>query len=182
MTYVSTTNDDGVFALLVGKLAAGFEVGLVFEVAHGAADFDEDDVGVGFGGQLAEAELNFAGDVGNELHVAAEISALALFLQYGGEDLPVGGEIGGGEILVEEAFVGAQVHVGFHAVVEDEDFAVAVGVEGTAVDVVIAFHLDGGDAQALVLQELGQGGGEYPFAKAAHDGADDDDEFMVARA
>ena len=38
----------------------------------------------------------------------------------------------------------------------DEDFAVAVGVERPRIDVQVAFELDGGDGESLVLQELGQ--------------------------
>jgi hypothetical protein len=94
--------------------------------------------------------------VGNSLHIAAEIAAFALFLQHGRHDLAVGHEVGAGEVLVEQAFVGAQVHVGFNAVIEDEDFAMAIGVEGAGIDVVVAFHFDGGDFEAFVLKELGE--------------------------
>ena len=174
--------DRRVFALFVGQLAAGFEIGLVFEVAHGSADFDENHVGVGAWPPVRAAQLDFAGDMGNGLHVAAQVGAFALLFQHRRHDLAVGGEIGPAQVLVQQAFVGPQVHVGFHAVVEDEDFAVAIGVERAGVDVVIAFHLDGGDAQALVLEQLGQRGGENPLAQSAHDGADDDDVFMAAQA
>ena len=50
--------DDGAFAFLVGELTAGFEVDAVLVVADGAADFDEDDVGVALDGQLAELQLD----------------------------------------------------------------------------------------------------------------------------
>jgi len=45
----------------------------------------------------------------------------------------VGGvlDFGGGQILIEHALISPQIHVRLHAVVEDEDFAVAVGVEGS---------------------------------------------------
>ncbi len=174
--------DNRVLPLFISQLAAGFEICLVLKVADGAADFDEDDVGIGFGGQFAQPQFHFAGDVGDELHIAAEVSAIALFLEHGREDLAVGREIRGGEVLIEEPFIGAQIHVGFHAVVEDENFAMAIGVEGPAVDVVVPLHLDRGDAQALVLQELGEGGREDSLPQPAHDGPDDDHVFMVALA
>ena len=72
----------------------------------------------------------------DDLHVAAEVAAFAFLLQHAGQDLPVGGEVGGRQVLVEQALVGAQVHVGFHAVIEHEHFAVAVGIERAGVDVV----------------------------------------------
>ena len=50
----------------------------------------------------------------------------------------------------------------------------AEGIERAGVDVEIALQLDRGDLQALVLQELGQAGGEDPLAQAAHHRAHDD--------
>ena len=154
----------------------------VLVVADRAADLDEDDVGVGLGRQLAELELDLAGDVRDDLHVAAEVAALALLLQHGGHDLAVGREVGGRQVLVEQALVGAQVHVGFHAVIQHEDFAVAVGVQRAGVDVEVALHLDRRDLQALVLEQLGQRRGEDPLAQPAHDRADDDDVLVVPPA
>jgi hypothetical protein len=47
-------------------------------------------------------------------------------------------------------------------------------VERAGVDVEVAFHLDRRDAQALVLDELGERRAEDALAQPAHDGADDD--------
>ena len=52
-----------IFALFISELSAGFEISLVFKVTNGAADFHKNHIGVGLGGQFAEAELYFAGDV-----------------------------------------------------------------------------------------------------------------------
>jgi hypothetical protein len=171
---------DRALALLEGELAAGLEVKPILVVPDGAADLDEHDVRLALAGQLAELELDLADDVGDDLHVAPEVAALALLFQHGREDLAVRGEVGGGEVLVKQALVGTKVHVGLHAVVQHEDFAVAVGVEGAGVDVEVALHLDRRHLQPLVLEQLGQTRREDPLAQAAHDGADHDDVLVVA--
>ena len=72
--------------------------------------------------------------------------AVALLLEHAGKNLAIGGEVEAGQVLVEQPLVGAQVHVGFHAVVEDEYFAVAVRVQRARIAVEIALHLDGSDS------------------------------------
>jgi len=55
---------------------------------------------------------------------------------------------------------------------------VAVGIQRTAVDVAVSLHLDRRNSQALVLQQLGHGRGKDSLAQPAHDGSDNDDEFV----
>ncbi len=173
-------------AFLEGEFAEGLDVEAVLVVADGAADFDEDDIGGAFAvaadGEFAELALHLAGDMGDHLDITAEVDALAFAVEDLGIDLAGGDEVASDEVLVEQAFVGAQVHIALGAVVEDEDFAVAVGVERARVDVEVALHLDGGDGEAFVLENLGHGGGEDALAQAGHDGAEDDDIFVLAEA
>ena len=171
---------DGAFAFFEGEFAECFDVEAVLEIADGAADFDEDDVGLLLDGELAEHVFHFAGDVGDHLDIAAEVSAVPFLVEDTPVDLTGGDEVIAGEVLVEHALVGAEVHVGFHAVVEDEHFTVAVGIEGTGVEVEVALHFDGGDAEAFVFEEFGERGGEDALAEAGHDGAHDDDVACLA--
>jgi hypothetical protein len=90
--------------------------------------------------------------VRNHLHVAAEVAALALLLQDRGEDLPIGREVGRRQVLVEQALVGAQVHVCLHAIIQHEDLAMPIWVERARIDVEIPLHLDRCNPQPLVLQ------------------------------
>ncbi len=126
-------------------------------------------------GQFPQAEFDFAGDVGNHLDIAAEVVAVPFFFEDAGEDLAAGGEVVPAKVFAEHAFVGAQVHIAFHAVVEHEHFAVAEGIQGSRIDIEVSFQLDGGDIESFVLEEFGQAGGENPLAQPAHDGAGDDD-------
>jgi hypothetical protein len=166
-------------SLLEGQLAQRLDVEAVLVVAGGAAHLDEHHVAglavVAGHRQLPQAHLHRAGDVRDHLHVAAEVAAAALALQDLGVDLAGGDEVAAAQVLVQDTLVRAEVHVGLQAVLEHEHLAVAVGVQRAAVDVQVALHLDGGDGESLVLEELGQRAGEDPLAEAAHHGADDDD-------
>src|SRR5204863_9360770 len=121
-----SNEDDRMLALFIRELTAGFEVERILVVADGPADFDEDDIGVALRGKLAQLELDLTDDVRNDLHIAAKVSAFALFLEYAGKNLPIGREVGGGEILIEQALVRPQIHVGFHPVIEHEHLAVPI--------------------------------------------------------
>ena len=156
-------------------LADGFDVVGVFHVPHGPADLHEDHVGPAGESQLAKMELHLPGHVGDHLYVAAQVVAVAFFLQHPREDLPAGDEVSAGEVLSEHALIGAQVHVALRAVVQHEDLAVAVGVQRPAVAVEVTLQLDQGDAQPLVLEHLGQRTGENPLAQPAHHRAEHED-------
>jgi len=67
---------DVFFANIEGELAEGLEEEVAFDVADGATDFGDDDVGfwVFFGGEL-EARFDFVSDVGDELDGGAEVFA-----------------------------------------------------------------------------------------------------------
>ena len=123
----SEVDEDGVFAAeFLAHLADGFEEGERFDVADGAADFDDGDV-CAIGGDFAHGVLDFVGDVGDDLDGFAEVVAAALFEN----DLLV--DAAGGEVVVArerrvgEALVVAEVEVGLSAVIGDEDFAVLKG-------------------------------------------------------
>ena len=163
-------DEEGVFAAeVLAHLADGFEEGEGFDVADGAADFDDGDVGVG--GDFAHRVLDLVGDVGDDLDGFAEVVA-ATFL---GDDLLVdaaGGEVVvAGETGVGEAFVVAEVEVGLGAVVGDEDFAVLEGRHGAGVDVEVGVELHEVDAEAAGFEEAADGGCGETFAERRHDSA-----------
>ena len=83
------------------QLAEGLDGEAVLVVPHRPADFHEHHVGLRLGRQLPKLQLHLAHHMGDDLHVAAEISARPLLLEHGREDLPVGREVGGAEVLVE---------------------------------------------------------------------------------
>ena len=150
-------DEDGVFAAeLLAHLADGFEEGERFDVADGAADFDDGDVGA-VGGDLAHGVFDFVGDVGDDLDGFAEVVAAALFE----DDLLV--DAAGGEVVVArerrvgEALVVAEVEVGLSAVVGDKDLAVLEGRHGSGVDVEVGVELHHVDAQAAALKQAADG-------------------------
>ena len=81
-----------VAAELLAHLADGFEEGEGFDVAYGAADFDQSDVAVRR--HLAHGVLDLVGDVGDDLDGLAEVVAAALL----GDDLLV--DAAGSEVVI----------------------------------------------------------------------------------
>ena len=164
-------DEDGVFAAeFLAHLADGFEEGERFDVADGAADFDDGDVGA-VGGHLAHGVLDFVGDVGNDLDGFAEVVAAALLE----DDLLV--DAAGGVVVVAregrvgEALVVAEVEVGFGAVVGDEDLAVLEGRHGAGIDVEVGVELHQVDAEAAALKQAADGGGRETLAETGHNSA-----------
>ena len=123
-----------------GVLADRFEEGQAFDVADGAADFGDDDVDV-FVAEPANGGFDFVGDVRNDLHRLAEVFAFPLFRDDGLVDAAGGDVAVAIELGVGEAFVVAEVEVGFGAVVEDVDFAVLVGAHRAGIDVEVGIEL-----------------------------------------
>ena len=68
--------DTVVSAEFVTELTDGLDEGEGFDVANGAADFDDDDVDAF--GYLAGVGFDFVGDVGDDLNCFAEVIAAPL--------------------------------------------------------------------------------------------------------
>ncbi len=163
-------DEDGVFAAeLLAHLADGFEEGKRFDVADGAADFDDRDIDVGC--DLAHRVLDLVGDVGDDLDGLAEIVAAAFLGDDGLVDAAGGEVVVAGEMGVGEAFVVAEVEVGLGAVVGDEDFAMLEGRHGAGVDVEVGVELHQVDAEAAGFEKSADGGGGKTFAERRHNSA-----------
>ncbi len=99
-------------AHIEGELANGFQKRQALDVADRAADFGDDDIHV-IGGQLADRRLDLVGHVRNDLHGAAQVFALAFLLDDRQINLARGEIAIAAQRGVGEAFVMAQVEVGF---------------------------------------------------------------------
>ena len=162
-----------VAAEVLAHLADGFEEGEGFDVAYGAADFDDGYVAVG--GDFAHGVFDFVGDVGDDLDGFAEVVAASflgddLFVDAPGGEVVVAGEAGVGEALVV-----AEVEVGLGAVVGDEDFAVLEGRHGAGVDVEVGVKLHEVDLESAGFEEAADGGCGETLAERRHDSASYED-------
>ncbi len=138
-------NSAAVAAQFHAHLADGFQKRQRFDVADRAADFDHGDVGLA--GAQPDAALDFVGDVRDDLHRAAEVVAAPLLADHVFVDAP-GGEVvapGGGH--ADEAFVMAEIEIGFRAVAGDEHLAVLERAHGAGIDVDVGVELDQGDLE-----------------------------------
>ena len=112
------------WSLLLLELACGLDERLRLDVADGAADLRDDDVGARLVGDAAQAFLDGLGDVRDDLHGAAEKVAAALARDKGLVDGALREVRFAREVLVDEALVMAQVKVAFMAVFGHEHLAV----------------------------------------------------------
>ena len=164
---------------VAAELADGLDEGDDFDVAHRAADLDDDDVDVVVA-QLAHPLFDLVGDVRDDLHGAAEEVAPALLLDDGAVD-PSGRGVGVlVQVLVDEALVVPEVQVGLAAVLGHEDLAVLAGVHGPGVDVDVGVELAHGDPEATAFEESTERGGGEALAERTRDAAGDEDELAHA--
>ena len=144
------------------QLADRLEERLRLDVAHGAADLDQRDVGIA--GALDDAALDLVGDVRNDLDGRAQVITTAFLAQH------VLVDAAGGEVVVlghrgaDEPLVVAQVKVGLGAVVGDEYFTVLERAHGARVDVDVRVQLEHGDLEPPRFQDGRQGsrGNAFP--------------------
>jgi hypothetical protein len=169
--------DEGapVAADLVAQLPDRLEERKGLDVADGAADLDDLEVGALRLAERADPFLDLVGDVRDHLHRLAEVVA-ATFLR---EDRRVDGARGevraSMEILVEEPLVVTEIEVGLGAVVEHEHLAVLEGVHRPGVDVDVRVELLEDDLQPTRLEEATEGRGGDAFAEARGDASRDED-------
>ena len=107
------------------ELADRLQERQALDVADGAADLDDDDVGVAR--HPADGRLDLVGDVRDDLHGAPQVVAAPLLLDDREVDLAGGDVVVAGHPRRGEALVVAEIEIGLAAVVGDEDLAVLVG-------------------------------------------------------
>ena len=163
---------------VLADLAGGLEERLRLDVAHGAADFGDDDVGgvLALGGQ-PHAPLDLIGDVRDDLDGVAEVFAAAFLGDDGRVDLS-GCDVGRAfEVFIEEALVVADVQVRFGAVVGDEDFAVLEGVHRARIHVQIGIELLHCYRQTACPQEVAEARGRQSLTERGRYTTGDEDVF-----
>ena len=159
------------------QLADGFEKRLAFNIADRAADFDDHHIGIVFLADQRDPAFDLVGDVRDHLDRPAQIIAPALFADHFSINLPGGHVAGAIQVFIGEAFVMAQIEIGFRAVGGDEDFAVLVRTHRAGIDIQIGIELLNGDLQAACFENSSNGGGGDAFADRADDAPGAEDVF-----
>ena len=157
-------------ALLRRHLADGLQIGLALDVAHGAAYFGDDDVcfAVVHG---VNAPLDLVGDVGNDLHGAAQIASLPLPVQHVPEHLAGGHGRVPRQGLVHKPLIVPQVQVRLRAVVGDKHLAVLKGAHGAGIHIEIGVELLVLHPEAPLLQQPPQGRRADALSQPGHHAA-----------
>ncbi len=141
-------------AELVAELADRLQKRQALDVADGAADLAEHEIGVvGLG---ADEFLDGVGHVRNDLHGGAEIVAAPFLGDDGGIDAPGGDAVEPSRRNAGEALVVAEVEIGLGTVVGDVDFAVLIRAHGAGINVEIGIELAQAHLVAARLQQRAQ--------------------------
>jgi len=123
------------------------------DIADGAADLGDDDVGGGRLGCAADARLDLVCDVRDDLHGRAQELALALLAQDGLPDGACAVRRVARRVLVDESLVVPDVEVGLGAVLGDEDLAVLERAHRPGIDVQVRVELLELHAQATRFEK-----------------------------
>ena len=148
-------DEDGiVFAEFVVELTDRLKEREGLDVADRSADFGDGDIHV-FGVHRGDRSLDFVGDVRDDLHGSAEVSAFALAVNDGAVDAS-GGVIAGFRAGDSgKPFVMTEVEIGFRAVIGHIDFAVLIGRHRAGVDVEVRVEFLHGDPVSSAFEEHG---------------------------
>ena len=155
------------------ELANRFEERQPLDVADRPADLRNDDVDV-VPGQARDAGFQLVRNVRDDLHrLAAVLAAFFLFanplVNFAGRPAAVFGER-----AVREAFVVAEVEVGFASVVEDVSFAVFLRTQEPRKDVQIRVELLHPNRKTATFEEHPDRGARQAFSERANDAAGDE--------
>ena len=155
------------------KLADGLQERLALDVAHGATDLHDGDVHV----VLIDVLFDLVGDVGDHLHRAAVVQAVALVLEHGPVNAAGSHVAVLRKVLVDEPLVVAQIQIGLGAVFRDEYLAVLNGIHSARVYVEIRVELLHGDLESPGLEQTSQRRGGDAFAQTGDHAAGDKNIF-----
>ena len=166
-------------AHLVAYLSGGLQERLGFDVADGAADLGDDDVGpdalgVGFGHRQDPA-LDLVGDVRDHLDGVAEVLTASLAGDHPRIHLTRRHIGRTGQVAVQEALVVPDVEVGLGAVLGDEDLAVLERVHRAGVDVEVRVEFLHRHLQPAGGQQLAEAAGGQALAQRGDDAAADEE-------
>ncbi len=145
------------------------------DVADGAADLDDEHLGVA--GGRHDPVFYLVGDVGNHLHGAAEVIAAALLADHALVDLAGGEVVAPAHLHVDEPLVVTEVEVRLGAVLGDEHLAVLERTHRSRIDVDVGIELEVGDFDAAGSEDCSERRGGDSLAQRGNDTAGDEHEL-----
>ena len=162
---------DVVYSQLMAQLADCLDERLAFDVADGAADFGDHDVGAGLRCRAQNAILDGVGDVRNDLNGAAQEIAASLAGDKRLVDRALREVRFAREALVDESLVVAEIEIALVAVVGHEDLAMLEWAHCAGVDVEIGVHLLHGHPVAARFEQMPKRSGGDSLAQRRYDAA-----------
>ena len=162
----------------MAHLARRLKEWLRFDIADGAANFGDDHVGVIpvlIGLRLATHHvLNLVGDMRNNLNGIAEILATAFLSDDRGVHLARRRICSTRQVHIQEAFVVADIQIGFCAVLSHEDLSVLERIHRAGIDIDVGIELLHDHMQPPGTKQPTQARGGQALAQRGHNAARDE--------
>ena len=155
---ISKVYAQGVFSQFPLQLTDAFQIGQRLDVTHCTANLGNNKVEFVFVSQQFYITLDFVCNMGNNLNCLSQIVTPALFVDDAFVDASGRDIVGLGGLDAQEAFVMAQIEVGFVAIHGNVAFAVFIRVQCTRVDVDVRVKLLDGYLVTSCLQQFTDGG------------------------
>ena len=165
-------------------LASGLDEGQRLDVADGAADLDDRDVGLAAPGRARTAIdeiLDFVGDVRDHLHGLAEVLAAPFLLDHRLVDLAGGEVVHPPHAGRHEALVMAEVEVRLGPVFGHEHLSVLERTHRARIDVDVRVELEKGDLESPRFEQRAKRRGGDTFAERGDNTTGDKDVLDHAR-
>src|SRR3990172_437072 len=145
------------------------------DVADGTADFNQRDVGAARA--KLDATLDLIGDMRDDLHRGAEIVAASFFADNTFVNLAGREIVALTDARAHEAFVVAEIEVGFRAVVGNVYLAVLERTHGARIDVDIRVELEQRPLEAAGFENGAERGGGNPLTQRGNHATGDKNIF-----
>ena len=162
---------------VVAHLTGCLEEGLRFDVTNRAANFGDDDVGaiaVLVGLRLAPHHiLNLVSNMRNNLNGIAQILAAAFLSDNRGVHLACRRICSARQVHIQEAFVVADIEIGFRAILRHENLAVLEGIHRAGIDIDVGIELLHDHMQSPGAKQPTQAGGGQALAQRGHNATRD---------
>ena len=123
------------------ELSNGFQEGQRLNITNSSADFGNHNIGIAIGGHTVNAVADFTGDMGDDLNGPAVVTASSLLINDGLIDRAGGHAVEARHGGVGEAFVVAEIKIGFGTVFSDKHLPVLKRAHRSWVHIQIGIQL-----------------------------------------
>ena len=162
---------DVLFPLLQAHLPRCLKKRLTLDVAGGAADLRDHNIGVRLLADGVDKLLDLLGDVRDYLHGLTQVLSTPFLVQHIPVHLSRGKIRPAVEVFINEALIVSQIQIGLRAVLRHIDLTMLVGAHGSWIHIDVGVQLLCRDLQPSGLQQPAEGRRRDAFSESGYHAA-----------